>query len=91
MVDTLKQFNLKNPGKDYSFGKVTSVSGAKITVQTTSGLKVSINDSFQEYKIGDQVALAARNGNLNSMFVIRKMKNIFPASGTVLVIGPGQG
>lgn len=90
-MNVLNQFNQKNVGKDYSFGKVTSVSGAKITVQTTSGLQVTINDSSQTYSTGDEVALAARNGNLNSMFVIRKMKNVFPASGAGLIIGQGQG
>lgn len=89
-MDILKQFNPKKSSKNYLFGRVTAVSGIKLTIETSTGLQISITDSDLAYSVGDQLVLG-KNENLNSLFVIRKVSNLFPATGGNVIITDGQG
>lgn len=89
-MDILRQFNPEKSVKNYVFGRVTAVSGIKLTIVTATGLQISITDSDRAYSVGDQLVLG-QNGNLNSLFIIRKASNLFPASGNSVIITDGQG
>lgn len=89
-MDILRQFNTEKSVKNYVFGQVTAVSGIKLTVATATGLQISITDTERGYSVGDQLILG-QNGNLNSLFIIRKVSNLFPAPGNSVVITGGQG
>lgn len=89
-MDILKQFNPKKSSKNYLFGWVTAVSGIKLTIETSTGLQISITDSDLAYSVGDQLILG-KNESLNSLFVIRKISNLFPATGGNVIITDGQG
>lgn len=89
-MDILKQFSPDKSVDTYLFGRVTAVSGIKLTVVTAAGLQISVTDSDRTYGVGDQLILG-KNGNLNSLFIIRKISNLFPASGGNVMISTGQG
>lgn len=90
-MDILKQFDFKKPADSYVMGRVTAVSGIKLTIVTTTGMQINITETSSVYKVGDQLVLGQQNGNLKNLFIIRKVSNLFPASGGNLIISTGHG
>lgn len=91
MVDVLKQFSPDLSAGVYSYGEVILTgSGGAIKIRTTSGLELTIRDTNQVYAVGDQLVLGKKEGNLNSVFIIRKIDRICRSSVSV-VISEGQG
>ena len=91
MVDVLKQFSPKLSAGVYSYGEVILIgAGGIIRIRTTSGLELTLRDTSQAYAVGDQLVLGAKDGNLNSIFIIRKIDRICRSAVNV-VISEGQG
>ncbi len=91
MVDVLKQFSPDLPAGVYSYGEVILIgSGGVIKIRTTSGLELTLRDTSQAYAVGDQLVLGTKDGNLNSVFIIRKIDRICRSAVNV-VISEGQG
>jgi hypothetical protein len=89
-VDILKQFIPEKSADSYLYGRVTAVSGIKLTVVTSTGLQVRITESDIVYNVGDQLILG-QSGSLNNIFIIRKVSNLFPASGGNMIVSTGHG
>jgi len=90
MDNTLTPFNIAAPD-GYLFAEVLEVKpSGLLIVATVSGLQLSVRDDFQTYGVGDQVVIATPKGNLNNIFIIKKIDNIYPAA-VNLVITNGNG
>lgn len=86
MVNILKQFNPDKKNKVYSYGTVISIEpNGVIKIRITTGLELRLKDTYQVYSVGDQLILGTKNGNLNSIFVIRKINRV-PKSSINFVI-----
>ena len=91
MIDVLKEFNPDLFTGTYAYCEVISVgSGGNIKIRTASGLEMSVRDAGQAYAVGDQLVLGVRDGNMNSIFIIRKLVRMHPAA-TNMVVSIGQG
>ena len=88
--NTLTPFIAASPD-GYLFAEVLEVKpSGLLIVATVSGLQLSVRDDFQTYGVGDQVVIATPKGNLNNIFIIKKIDNIYP-SAVNLVIANGDG
>jgi len=86
----LTPFNINVPD-GYLFAEVLEIKpSGLLIVATVSGLQLSVRDDFQTYGVGDQVIIATPKGNLNNIFIIKKIDNIYPAA-VNLVITNGNG
>lgn len=75
----------------YLFAEVLEIKpSGLLIVSTVSGLQLSVRDDFQTYEVGDQVVIATPKGNLNNIFIIKKIDNIYP-SAVNFVITNGDG
>ena len=91
MVDILKQFGSDAAAGVYGYGEVLSVgSGGLVRIRTTSGLELSLKDTTQSYAAGDQLVLGKKDGNINSVFILRKIDRICRTALNV-VISTNQG
>ncbi len=77
MSGILKQFG-KNDDRKYLFGEIISASKTTINIKTTAGLSVNITNEAGKYKAGDEVVLSMQGNNLSSIFIVKKLKNLFP-------------
>lgn len=69
----------------FKYGEIIAISGNRIDVRTTSGLEVTITEESAGYVIGDQLILGVQNGDLNNLFILKKMDNAYPSSINYLV------
>ena len=75
----------------YLFAEVLEIKpSGLLIVATVSGLQLSVRDDFQTYQVGNQVVIATPKGDLNNIFIIKKIDNIYP-SAVNLVINNGDG
>lgn len=90
MDDILTPFKINVPD-GYLFAEVLEIKpSGLLMVSTVSGLQLSVRDDFQTYGVGDQVVIATPKGNLNNIFIIKKIDNIYP-SAVNFVIANGDG
>lgn len=69
------------PSDGYLFAEVREIKpSGLLIIATVSGLQLSIRDDGQTYRVGEQVVIATPNGDLNNIFIIKKIDNIYPAA-----------
>jgi len=87
---TLGVFDIGSPD-GYLFAEILEIMpSGLLLVSTVSGLQLSIRDDGQSYGVGDQVVIATPNGDLNNIFIIKKIDNIYPAA-VNFVVDSGEG
>lgn len=76
----LAPFNIALPD-GYLFAQVLEIKpSGLLIVATASGLQLSVRDDFQTYQVGDRIVIATPNGDLNNIFIIKKIDNTYPAA-----------
>ena len=85
MDHILTPFNIATPD-GYLFAEVIKIKpSGLLIVATVSGLQLSIRDDFQTYQVGDQIVIATPNGDLNNIFIIKKIDNIYPVAVNLVI------
>ena len=80
MDNTITPFEIV-PSEGYLFAEIVEIKpSGLLIISTVSGLQLSIRDDFQTYQVGDRIIVATPNGDLNNIFVIKKIDNIYPAA-----------
>ncbi|MBU8911950.1 MAG: hypothetical protein KOO65_11830 [Desulfobacterales bacterium] len=86
MDDNILEQLTGDPAKDYLFATVAAVStSGLLTVNTVSGLQLTIRDNDQTYRVDDQIILAAPGNDLNNIFIIRKTDKLYPAAVNLVI------
>jgi len=90
MDNTLTPFEIVQP-EGYLLAEILEIKpSGLLIVGTISGLRLSVRDDSLLWKVGDKVIIATPKGDLNNIFVIKKVDNIYPQA-VNLVINNGAG
>jgi len=85
----LKQFGTPDARQDYKIGSVTEVKTNDIyVIETSNGLKMTIQDNSLTLEVGDPVLLAVTEGQTNNSFIIKKGSKSEPIAKN-FIIGNG--
>lgn len=91
MNDILKEFIAKKEPSGYIFGQVLRIITYGVyLIKTDIGVNVTINETINTYVVGDQVIMTARENNLNSLVILRKVDKSTPTISSSIIVTNDQ-